>query len=77
MDFLNRKKIAVPGRISLIGFDDTAEALQHHLTSYNFNVEALMRLMLNYIVNTRSVPKKKHPVEVDGMIVERATVGRG
>ncbi|MBD3347397.1 MAG: GntR family transcriptional regulator [Chitinivibrionales bacterium] len=76
LDFLNRKNIAVPGRISLIGFDDTTEALQHHLTSYNFNIQTLMRLMLSYVVNTRSLPQRKRAVEVDGMIVERATVGK-
>ena len=62
-------------KIALIGFDDTFEAFRRGLTSYNFNIQALVQLMLGYIVNPagNAVPKRNNTFENEGMLVERTT----
>ncbi|MDO5576733.1 MAG: substrate-binding domain-containing protein, partial [Fibrobacter sp.] len=71
MDYLKEYS---PRKITLTGFDDTFEAFRRGLTSYNFNIQALVQLMLGYIVNPVSGYSKSNNVfENEGMIVERAT----
>jgi DNA-binding FadR family transcriptional regulator len=62
-------------KIALIGFDDTFEAFRSGLTSYNFNIQALVQLMLNHVVNPTNliVSKRVRAVEIEGMLVERQT----
>jgi DNA-binding LacI/PurR family transcriptional regulator/DNA-binding transcriptional regulator YhcF (GntR family) len=73
--FLQQRGIDVPGRISVIGFDDSPDAGRHELSSYNFNMPALVHLMLEYIVfnRTLSEPGRKKPFSVRGTVVERMT----
>lgn len=75
LDFLKKypqKKVAV------VGFDDTFEAFRCGLTSYNFNIQALVQLMLNHVVNpvSQALPKRVRAVEIEGMLVERSTTFR-
>ncbi|MBD3319864.1 MAG: hypothetical protein GF350_02085 [Chitinivibrionales bacterium] len=78
LEFLHRKKISCPGRISVVGFDDTHAAMNRGLTSFNFNMRAFAHLMLSFVLNKRSVrqPPKNRAVELDGMVIERRTVSR-
>ncbi|MBD3321078.1 MAG: GntR family transcriptional regulator [Chitinivibrionales bacterium] len=71
LHYLREKDVAVPDTISVAGFDDTAEALRQGLTSYNFNMRAMVHRMLGFLLNTRSAPRQQRPIEVDGMIIER------
>jgi DNA-binding LacI/PurR family transcriptional regulator len=75
LDYLNQNNIPVPGKLSLVSFDDTRGAVEHNLTSYNFNIGALVNAMLMNITNRRSFPlsRKKRQIEVEGSIIERET----
>jgi DNA-binding LacI/PurR family transcriptional regulator len=72
LDFLKKHSHR---KISLIGFDDTFEAFRKGLTSYNFNIQALVQLMLNHVVNPANMlsSKRTRAVEIEGMLVERQT----
>jgi DNA-binding FadR family transcriptional regulator len=65
-------------RVAVVGFDDTFEAFRNDLTSYNFNIQALVQLMLNHVVNpsSQALPKRVRAVEIEGMLVERSTTFR-
>lgn len=74
LDFLKNQN----PNISVIGFDDTFEAFRAGLTSYNFNVNALVNSMLSYLVNPSSHPviRSSKIFEVEGMLVERSSTFR-
>lgn len=63
------------GRIAIAGFDDTFEAFRTGLTSYNFNVQALVNCMLSFLVSpsSHSTIQRAGIFEVEGMLVERRT----
>lgn len=50
LDFLGRRHVNVPKEISVIGFDDSPDALLSRLTSYSFNGAAAVRTMLDDVV---------------------------
>ncbi|MBD3242102.1 MAG: GntR family transcriptional regulator [Chitinivibrionales bacterium] len=72
--WLMRRGIAVPGRLSIAGFDDTVEASMARLTSYNFNLTAAAQTMLRQVVApvTRR-PHARKPQEVGGFVAPRAS----
>ncbi|MBD3419119.1 MAG: GntR family transcriptional regulator [Chitinivibrionales bacterium] len=76
LNYLHKKSITVPQQLSLIGFDDTLEAVLAGLSSYNFNMTAMAHRMLGFVLNMRSVPRTRRVIEVDGMVVERLTTGK-
>jgi len=73
MEFL--KDVPSKNNLAVIGFDDIFEAFHHGLTSYNFNIQATVQVMVSYIVNPASLPSTKRSVafEIEGMLVERKT----
>jgi DNA-binding transcriptional regulator YhcF (GntR family) len=73
MEFL--KENQPKSKIAIVGFDDTFEAFHHGLTSYNFNIQATVQVMVSYIVNPTSLPSNRRSVafEIEGMLVERKT----
>jgi DNA-binding LacI/PurR family transcriptional regulator/DNA-binding transcriptional regulator YhcF (GntR family) len=77
--FLRAHGVDVPGDISVLGFDNTpVEALEHRLTSFDFNAAAFVHQMLHFIIRPPR-PRGEHhhePVEVEGTIIERDTTGR-
>jgi len=64
--------------MSVISFDNSIEAMEYQLTSYDFNNNAIMNLMLRYILSPSSLPltERNKVMEVDGMLVERLSVSR-
>jgi DNA-binding LacI/PurR family transcriptional regulator len=76
--FLRDQKIKVPDSISVTGFDnDTADALEHRLTTFDFNAMGFVHRMLNFIAHP---PRPRGPyrhriIEVEGIIMERDTTG--
>jgi DNA-binding LacI/PurR family transcriptional regulator/DNA-binding transcriptional regulator YhcF (GntR family) len=79
IDFLKKRDIAVPGDISIMGFDDCFEAINYNLTSFNFNSHALMHSMFNFIMTSQRLnrfPKQSEVEVVDGYIAERRSVDR-
>jgi DNA-binding LacI/PurR family transcriptional regulator/DNA-binding transcriptional regulator YhcF (GntR family) len=75
LDFLKRNRTAVPGRISVVGFNNSQAALAADLTSYNNDFEAVMNAMLNYLLRPDSGSDVYAGKEVvlDGYVVERRT----
>jgi DNA-binding LacI/PurR family transcriptional regulator/DNA-binding transcriptional regulator YhcF (GntR family) len=79
LSFLRERKIAVPGVVSVIGFDNTpVKALDKGLTSFDFNVLGAVHHILNFIGRPpRPRGLYRHaPIEVEGMIIERGSTGR-
>jgi len=54
MDFLTLQNIAIPGQLSIIGFDDTREAHIRGITSYNFNCSAAVNSAVAHIRNMKA-----------------------
>jgi DNA-binding FadR family transcriptional regulator len=76
--FLRERAIPVPGRISVIGFDnEPVQAFNQRLTTFDFNAVGFVYGMLNFIMRPpRLKPRFSHnPIEVEGIIVQRETVG--
>ncbi|MBD3419126.1 MAG: GntR family transcriptional regulator [Chitinivibrionales bacterium] len=75
-DYLMRKAIKISDDISLLGFDNTPECLQYHLTSYNFNFPAAGYGMFDYITRPYSflAHHKNQVIDIEGHIVERKSV---
>lgn len=75
MDYLKK---SIGKKIAIIGFDDTFLAFRSGLTSYNFNIQSLVQLMLAHILNPLSdaASKRVKPVEIEGLIVVRNTTFR-
>lgn len=78
IDYLKEQKIKVPEEMSVIAFDNSIEAMEYQLTSFDFNNNAIMNLMLRYILSPSSLPlsERNKVMEVDGMLVERLSVAR-
>lgn len=76
MDFLAARTVAVPERISIIGFDNSPEATFRNLTSYSYNVPALAHRIAMDLIYPPIKPQRapcRQPIETDGMIVQRGT----
>ncbi|MBD3240938.1 MAG: GntR family transcriptional regulator [Chitinivibrionales bacterium] len=76
LEFLRRRGVAVPGRVSVIGFDNGQQALARDLTSFDFGCVMYANAMLGFIRN----PSSRHfqgrhtvPVAYDGFLVERGS----
>lgn len=76
IEFLGHNGKRVPQDISVVGFDDCLEACLAQITSYNFNLPAVVRVILNHIMDTdnrRSAPATL-PAEVEGFLTQRRSV---
>jgi DNA-binding LacI/PurR family transcriptional regulator/DNA-binding transcriptional regulator YhcF (GntR family) len=73
--FLSDRKIAVPRRLSVIGFDDIQTALEYGLSTYRFDMETLGHNMLMHVSHPdwRPFSNVKRTVEINGRIIERET----
>lgn len=69
MRYLIEKNIAPP---SLMGFDNTYSSIWYGITSYDFNIPALVHNMLDFVLTPNHTKwERKQPVQIDGLIVER------
>jgi DNA-binding LacI/PurR family transcriptional regulator len=80
LEFLRRSGVAAPGNVSVAGFDDSVESFRAGLTSYNFNVEAVVRAVLSHVtgsgVSQRGRPGGKSlDVYCPGYVVARRSTG--
>jgi DNA-binding transcriptional regulator YhcF (GntR family) len=78
LDFLNLH--ADSRRIALISYDDTFEAFKHKISSFNFNISALVNAMLSFVIYPRGECYKKTsgtPVVIEGTFIERALQNPG
>jgi LacI family transcriptional regulator len=74
--FLRQEGLAVPGRLSVAGFDDMTAAFAAGLTSYNFNRPAAVHAALSFLAGA-GVQRLPHaagePVAIDGFVSPRAS----
>jgi DNA-binding transcriptional regulator YhcF (GntR family) len=72
LDFLkNRSNLR---NIVLVSYDDTFEAFNNKITSFNFNIPSLVNAMLLFILYPRrkwASPYSEKPVIIEGTIVDR------
>jgi DNA-binding LacI/PurR family transcriptional regulator len=78
LHYLNvTKKTPVPESISIVGFDNTLEAFNNNVTSFDFNIPTTVRSMIDFILNpARFMQNKSGKVQfVKGMLVKRGSTG--
>jgi DNA-binding LacI/PurR family transcriptional regulator/DNA-binding transcriptional regulator YhcF (GntR family) len=73
LDYLKEKNVRVPQDISIIAFDNTLDAMEYQLTSYDFNNNGIVSMMLRYILTPSTIPVNQRGkfLEVEGTIVVR------
>jgi DNA-binding LacI/PurR family transcriptional regulator len=73
MDYLKEKNVKIPQELSVISFDNTIDAMEYQLTSYDFNNYGIITLILRFILAPHTVKKgrKDGCIEVDGALVVR------
>lgn len=75
LDFVRSRRKRSGRVIRVAGFDDSDMAHANELTSYNWNVGAVVQAMVDFILEN---PRGRHlqtvsPVEIPGFVVERAS----
>jgi DNA-binding LacI/PurR family transcriptional regulator len=78
IDYLRSRRRRLPQDISVVGFDNTAEASYEGLTSYDFNSAAVMHEMLAHVLAPGRIRARRSPgqaVEIEGFVAERASTG--
>jgi DNA-binding LacI/PurR family transcriptional regulator len=74
-----RNGVAVPGDMSVVGFDDSFAAQVYGLTSYNDNGPVAVQAALDFVVDPRWAAladvARDGVVEVSGFVKERSTTG--
>jgi DNA-binding LacI/PurR family transcriptional regulator/DNA-binding transcriptional regulator YhcF (GntR family) len=76
LSFLRSSGIRVPRDISVIGFDNYRESCEQQVSSYDFNIDGMIRQALQVIMNEKSLKSQPPVAEVDGYVVERMTTLR-
>jgi DNA-binding LacI/PurR family transcriptional regulator/DNA-binding transcriptional regulator YhcF (GntR family) len=78
LHYLRAKKIKIPNSISVVGFDNTIEALGDGLTSYDFNVAGLVRAIMAHLFTPRLslLNTRNQPFELEGVVMERGSSGQ-
>ena len=78
LEFLRERPVDVPGRVSVVGFDDTFDATYWQMTSYSFRTPAVVSSMLAHVLRPEWRSGRDQAAgarEIDGRVVERATSG--
>lgn len=74
--FLLKKKAAIPQEVSVIGFENTEEAIFAELSSYEFDVAGVAQAMIAFFLNPEFFKQHKAgALNCDGFIVPRGTTG--
>jgi DNA-binding transcriptional regulator YhcF (GntR family) len=78
LDFLKENSVRVPEDISVISFDNTLDAMENQLTSYDFNPNGIVSIMLRFALRPSSVSplRGRGVIEADGTIIERRSTAR-
>jgi DNA-binding LacI/PurR family transcriptional regulator len=78
LDYLKENNVRVPEDLSIISFDNTLDAMENQLTSYDFNPNGIVSIMLRYALRPSSVspPRGRQVIEADGAIIERRSTAR-
>jgi DNA-binding LacI/PurR family transcriptional regulator len=75
LEFPKKHSIAVPSTVAVASFDDSREALQYELSSYNFDFPGIARKALAYIMfpSNRAITRNGPLIEVEGMLIVRSS----
>ena len=79
MDFLKERSIRIPEDLSIISFDNTLDAMEYQLTSYDFNNHGIISMMLRFILAPHTFKPARRTgdcLEVDGTLVVRRSTAR-
>jgi DNA-binding GntR family transcriptional regulator len=78
LDYLKDKKVRVPEDLSIISFDNTLDAMEYKLTSYDFNLNGIVNIMLRYALQPSSLSshRRKKVIEAEGAIIKRRSTAR-
>ncbi len=79
LSFLEAQGVGVPAVLSVVGFDDSVEAMMKRLTSYNFNCTAAAHALLAHIFDPHGAEAggdSYEPVEIEGFISQKGSTGR-
>jgi DNA-binding LacI/PurR family transcriptional regulator/DNA-binding transcriptional regulator YhcF (GntR family) len=77
LDFLKEHGIHIPRDLSILSFDNTIDAMEYQLSTYDFNNNGIVNMMLRYILSPSTIPAQDRGkiIEVDGTIVVRRSTG--
>ena len=77
--FLLARGVRVPHDLSLMSFDDSAEAAAARLTSYNFDCASLARMIIAFLLRPSGRRREYTPavLEPEGFVNVRQTTGPG
>jgi DNA-binding transcriptional regulator YhcF (GntR family) len=77
MEYLRAQGRRIPQDVSVVGFDDSADAQSRRLTSYNFDCAGAVHAALHHALQPRlrrPAGGKATRVDIEGYLVERATL---
>ena len=77
LDYLKEQNIRVPRDLSIMAFDNTLDAMEYQLSTYDFNNNGIVNMMLRYILSPSTIQAQDREkiIEVDGTIVVRRSTG--
>ncbi|MFP4418505.1 MAG: substrate-binding domain-containing protein [Chitinispirillaceae bacterium] len=73
LDYLRSNSISVPRDISIVGYDNTFEALQKGLTSFDFNCSGMANAILDHILAPVNRKGREDTIQMPGEIISRLT----
>jgi len=76
--FLRSRQVAIPRKISLIGFGNTLASVKADMTSYDFNFEAAVGSILTFLLRpglVSRIRKLARPL-IEGFMIERGSTAR-
>ena len=75
LDFLRKRGVGVPGKIALLSFQDSREALQARVTACSFNLTAAAEAMLDFSLHPTAYRWKRRGrvLDIDGTVIRRDT----
>jgi DNA-binding LacI/PurR family transcriptional regulator len=79
LEFLAERGKRVPQDISVVGFDDSQDAFASGLTSYNFNAQSVVRVMVAHVLDpARALPGRRATgiTEIEGYVTVRRSTAR-
>ncbi|MBD3346146.1 MAG: hypothetical protein GF401_13900, partial [Chitinivibrionales bacterium] len=78
LSYLWSKNVRIPQDLSVVGFDDTLDAMGERITSYNFNFQAVTEAMINFVLRPYSFKRvwRKKITDIEGNLVIRSTTGK-
>jgi DNA-binding LacI/PurR family transcriptional regulator len=73
IDYLKECRIRIPEDIAIVSFDNTLDAIEYQFTSYDFNHQGIISMMIRFILAPHTIKpgRKGGEIEVEGTLVMR------